>query len=1103
MAQRADGTQNNPPGSDARSPHSLDTFLELLKLYLYSTAPQADVHVAEIAAPEGAKPLLGTYQDEVRRILGTREAWPGLVELSARVSPSTRQDPGRMSWAHVWEDTEVHAAMENAAQKRGTSTSTLDARKVTRVSRGEEAWWAVLCSVGINEGPCFGLLAAVFCSQKAARAARADVRALADELVMTLLLYRHASNQQAMVGLSSIMAEARDHRESVDTMARLLLSQMDSDGAKIYLLRRTPQGPKIQRIFRSDGPDTLAMFPVTGLGLAPWVINHDDWLLVRSAAQPGKPERAISGKHGEVDVMALPGGDDDPTKDEERTLLVAPLRVQGQVLGSLSTWRLDDCPYDKALDISALEQFAAAVASSSRWLVQWETLEAQADVLSDLGQLATSDRPHIHLHQELVVGACKLGRTARGLLLLGNSTRPGVYYSASDCTVDEDGLAQELGQRLLVHCDDPRRWHEGISAAIAQSPDLLENDGRTMRLWDVFPLEPMISGGVEQPSGVVVLLEYEYPDQDTYHTLDDDLCHTAVESLLAQVDPILRNHRGAHAQRTAEQVAVPKNTPQSALEVLLWAADLLKETTNCDAALVYSLRPEGMEVCGTSPRMPRMIGLRPGQESLTNWSITHQEPVQIVEIPDVTDPHHDDVDQAALSEITDALGWEGVASWICYPVTHEGTCVGLIKLLTQEGGRFLGHCQVEVLKAVADRAAQEMRQISERLNLEKLNTLSNDLAAKEGEALAKDMAVRLREWSDTFIRPGCRVAVVSSVTVDEPEIFAVSPGIDEDLQAALRLRSHALDGDEGQWSDQAVHGMAMPVRVAGSEHPRGHLFVLANESFRTVDRLAAQEAAREVAILVDQERRRLEWAQKVALFRHAVLGPVQGLTSAARTLHELLDEAEFKDKDPELVATLRGLVEKEAEALRLWRVNQRLYTRGRHEVERRNTPLRPVVKRCAQRFEEVLATRGITFFLDWRVKGSVDFPFDPDALDLVLCNVLDNSRKYSFYNREVVLAVHVDERWVHIRVEDVGHPIPQEMDEVIYQVGERLTWKDPIRTIDGSGLGLPMAKALVEAHGGTISHTSRRIGQPLEDGIPPHHVQFFIKLPHGWKKKRR
>jgi signal transduction histidine kinase len=92
---------------------------------------------------------------------------------------------------------------------------------------------------------------------------------------------------------------------------------------------------------------------------------------------------------------------------------------------------------------------------------------------------------------------------------------------------------------------------------------------------------------------------------------------------------------------------------------------------------------------------------------------------------------------------------------------------------------------------------------------------------------------------------------------------------------------------------------------------------------------------------------------------------------------------------------------------------------------------------------------------------------------------------------------------VRLWVEDVGHAIPERLARSIYRVGERLDWKDPIRAIDGTGLGLPMARALVEKHGGTIRHSSQSLGLAKEKSgeLQPHRVRFVVELPHNWRQR--
>jgi signal transduction histidine kinase len=101
---------------------------------------------------------------------------------------------------------------------------------------------------------------------------------------------------------------------------------------------------------------------------------------------------------------------------------------------------------------------------------------------------------------------------------------------------------------------------------------------------------------------------------------------------------------------------------------------------------------------------------------------------------------------------------------------------------------------------------------------------------------------------------------------------------------------------------------------------------------------------------------------------------------------------------------------------------------------------------------------------------------DPEDLELVWVNLLENAVRYSPEGSTVNVAISANGgKRAQIVVADPGVGIPQ---EELTQIFERFHRVDPSRNREtgGFGLGLAIAKALVEAYGGTIVAQSE-IGQ--------------------------
>jgi two-component system OmpR family sensor kinase len=93
---------------------------------------------------------------------------------------------------------------------------------------------------------------------------------------------------------------------------------------------------------------------------------------------------------------------------------------------------------------------------------------------------------------------------------------------------------------------------------------------------------------------------------------------------------------------------------------------------------------------------------------------------------------------------------------------------------------------------------------------------------------------------------------------------------------------------------------------------------------------------------------------------------------------------------------------------------------------------------------------------------------DRDALKQVLLILLDNALKYT--NGAIAVSTAIIDERAAIRIHDSGPGIDP---EALPHVFERFYREDEARSRPGIGLGLPIAKALVEAQDGTISIESQ------------------------------
>jgi signal transduction histidine kinase len=117
-------------------------------------------------------------------------------------------------------------------------------------------------------------------------------------------------------------------------------------------------------------------------------------------------------------------------------------------------------------------------------------------------------------------------------------------------------------------------------------------------------------------------------------------------------------------------------------------------------------------------------------------------------------------------------------------------------------------------------------------------------------------------------------------------------------------------------------------------------------------------------------------------------------------------------------------------------------------------------------------------------QGTPQVKGDPDDLETIWNNLLDNAIRYSPPGGEVRLSISRDNGQARVAVQDQG---PGIREEDLQNIFDRFHRSDASRSREtgGYGLGLAIAKAMVEAYGGTIAAETR-----LGSG-----TTFSVKLP--------
>ena len=231
-------------------------------------------------------------------------------------------------------------------------------------------------------------------------------------------------------------------------------------------------------------------------------------------------------------------------------------------------------------------------------------------------------------------------------------------------------------------------------------------------------------------------------------------------------------------------------------------------------------------------------------------------------------------------------------------------------------------------------------------------------------------------------------------------------------------------------------------------------------------------------LLFTNLRRELMLARQKTDFVSNVSHELKTPLTSIRMFSELL--AEGRVSEPAKQKTYLHIIA--AEAARLTRLINNVLDfsrleRGEKKYNFQKCDVTEVMRETVEMYRPHLEANGFHFECEW--PGSPLFASgDKDAIVQVLVNLLSNAEKYCGDKREVAVQVQADSSSpaaVEVRVLDRGLGVPTGCEEKIFEKFFRA--HDSLSSgVQGSGLGLTLARQIARAHGGNVIYEPREGG---------------------------
>jgi GAF domain-containing protein/anti-sigma regulatory factor (Ser/Thr protein kinase) len=833
------------------------------------------------------------------------------------------------------------------------------------------------------------------------------------------------------------------------------------------------------------------------------------------------PEYRWMREHGALHIPDIRAQNDFPalgSRGNYRTHLSAPLRQQGELIGTLTARRTEARPFTPA-QIKLLETFAdqAVIALENVRLFNElrESLEQQTATSEILGVIASSPTEIQPVMDTIVENAAKVCGADDAVLRLveGSVLRTAAHYGpVTDVAAERPIDSHSPSGRAVLEC-------QIIHVEDIRTVD--ETDFPEVRLANVRAgtrtvlAVPLMREGV--PIGAIHIRRTEVrPFTEKQIKLLETFADQAVIAienvrLFKELEARNRDLTEALEQQTAtsEILRVIASSPTDIQPVLDVVAENAARLCDAKDAMIFRIDGDMRKLAAVYGPMPSL----PGPQLIDRGTpvgraIVDQQTVHVQDLIEEVDT--DFPDSKTIQQIT------GTRTALATPLLREGIPIGAIYIRRTEVRPF-NDKQIALLKTFADQAVIAIENV--RL-FQELEARTHELAQSVGELRALgavSQAVSSTLDLETVLATIASHAVQLSATDcgviyeydDTTEEFHLRASHQMESEVVEMLRAAPIHLGQGATGRAAT--MRQPVQVSDisadreftGTRARPVLVGLGYRSLLAVPLLREQQIMGALTV----------WRRKTGEFRPEVVNLLQTFaTQSALAIQNARLFREIEEKSHEIEAANRhkseflanmshelrtplnaiiGFSEVLGERL-FGELNEKqaeytddILTSGRHLLSLINEIL-DLSKVEAGRMELELATFDLplaidnarTFVRERATKHGInldltiderlgEFMGDERKIKQILLNLLSNAVKFTPEGGRIGIHARQTDGPVEISVSDTGIGIAPEDQPKIFEEF-RQVGTDYAHKTEGTGLGLTLAKKFVELHGGRI-----------------------------------